>query len=580
MTPIPPWQTSCQWYTKRMNDLSVPHHETSDLPASLLRPVQTWQHERAFDVIVVGAGIAGLAFALRLPEQTRLAIVTKGALGESNTRYAQGGLAAAVGTDDSPALHYEDTLIAGAGLCDPEAVRTLVEQGPAAVDWLLAQGTAFDRDRENRLELGREGAHRRHRVLHAGGDATGWEIERALVARIRERHIVTMFEHGTALDLLVTDGRCGGIVMDHNDERSALRAGVTVLANGGCGQLWAVTSNPPAATGDGIAMAIRAGVTVADLEFTQFHPTVLALPGGTPFLISEAVRGEGAYLRNRAGERFMVGQHPMAELAPRDVVARAIQAQFVSDGEPSVWLDLRHLDEAEMERRFPTIARHLAAQGLNLTRDLLPVAPAAHYFMGGVDAATDGTTRLPGLLAIGEVSCTGVHGANRLASNSLLEGLVFGLNAADRLGSIPAPPETPAHATGEDPLPALSEDDVLALRTELQGIMSGDVAVVRDQHSLDDAERRLRAIAERIDGHTATSLPAIELRNMTLLALAMTISARNRRESRGGHYRSDYPVTDPALDGVHQLVLPGNQRVFGSLVSGRLDPDGVIVQPV
>jgi L-aspartate oxidase len=547
------------------------------LPSDHLKMTASWEQERLFDVVVVGAGIAGLAFALRLPEQTRLALVTKGALGESNTRYAQGGLAAAVGEDDEPALHYEDTLIAGAGLCDPEAVRILVEQGPAAVDWLLAQGTAFDRDAASRLELGREGAHSRNRVLHAGGDATGFEIERALVARIRERHIATIFEHATALDLLVQDGRCAGIVMDHADTRFALRAGVTVLANGGCGQLWSVTSNPPAATGDGVAMAIRAGVTVADLEFTQFHPTVLALPGGAPFLISEAVRGEGAYLRNRAGERFMVGQHPLAELAPRDVVARAIQAQMVPDGQPSVWLDLRHLDPAEMERRFPTIARHLAAQGLSLTRDLLPVAPAAHYFMGGIDAGTDGTTSLPGLLAIGEVSCTGVHGANRLASNSLLEGLVFGLSAADRLDSV-APP-----ATGISPardghrLPALPDEETHALRTELQAIMSRDVSVVRDHASLDDAEHRLREIAERIAGRAIRSVPAIELRNMALLALAMTISARNRRESRGGHYRSDYPATDPALDGMHQFVLPGNRRVFRSLAIGRQVADTAVV---
>lgn len=557
-----------------MSDVPGPQFDLDELPSELLEMTASWEQEWAFDVVVVGAGIAGLAFALRLPAQTRLALVTKGALGESNTRYAQGGLAAAVGADDDPALHYEDTLIAGAGLCDPAAVRTLVEHGPAAVDWLLAQGTAFDRDSASRLELGREGAHSRNRVLHAGGDATGFEIERALVARIRERHIATIFEHATALDLLVRDGRCGGIVMTHAGTRSALRAGTTVLANGGCGQLWEVTSNPPAATGDGVAMALRAGVTVADLEFTQFHPTVLALPGGAPFLISEAVRGEGAYLRNRAGERFMVGQHPLAELAPRDVVARAIQAQMAPDGQPSVWLDLRHLDAAEMEQRFPTIARHLAAQGLSLTRDLLPVAPAAHYFMGGIDAGTDGTTSMPGLLAIGEVSCTGVHGANRLASNSLLEGLVFGLNAADRWREITAPSDAGfASAPVDDSRPALPDHKAQALRSELQAIMTRDVSVVRDQAGLADAERRLRTLAATVAGHELTSVQANELRNMTLLALAMTISARDRRESRGGHFRADYPATDPMLDGMHQLVLPGGERAFGPLAAGRIAPE-------
>ncbi|MDQ4099228.1 MAG: L-aspartate oxidase, partial [Chloroflexota bacterium] len=414
--------------------------EPIELPGSLLRLHQSWDQEAIFDVVVIGAGIAGLAFTLRLPEGLRVALVTKGALGESNTRYAQGGLAAAMGTDDSPELHFADTMAAGAGLCDPSPVRALVERGPSAVRWLLARGTRFDADGRTTLALGREAAHSRRRVLHAGGDATGAEIERALVARVRARPGTDVLERTTALDLILGDERCvGAIVRTATGATHALRARTTVLANGGAGQLWAVTSNPPAATGDGIAIALRAGVAVADLEFTQFHPTVLDLPNVPPFLISEAVRGEGAYLRNRAGERFMVDDHALAELAPRDVVARAIQRELAGDGSPSVWLDLRHLDPSRMAERFPTIAAYLLRHGLDLTRDLVPVAPAAHYFMGGIVAGTAGETSLPGLLALGEVACTGVHGANRLASNSLLEGLVFGLDAADRLaqGDLP-----------------------------------------------------------------------------------------------------------------------------------------------
>ena len=389
---------------------------------------------RRYDVIVIGAGVAGLAFTLRLPPRLRVALLTKSALGESNTRYAQGGLAVAVGADDSPQLHFEDTLVAGAGLCDEDAVRALVDGAPAAVRWLIDIGTAFDREGDA-WALGREGAHRRRRVLHAGGDATGAEIERALVARVRADANVEIHADAFAHDLIVADGRCQGVLADIGaGSPVALLAPVTVIAAGGAGQLWATTSNPPGATADGLAMAHRAGAAIADVEFMQFHPTVLAVPGTTPFLVSEAVRGEGAWLRNAGGARFMVDAHPQAELAPRDVVARAIQRQIVADGRDHVDLDLRHLDPDATRRHFPTIAAELARRGLDLARNLIPVAPAAHYFMGGIVAGTDGRTSLPGLLALGEASCTGVHGANRLASNSLLEGLVFGLAAADHIG--------------------------------------------------------------------------------------------------------------------------------------------------
>lgn len=522
------------------------------------------------DVLIVGAGIAGLSFALSLPFPARVMLVTKGGLGESNTRYAQGGLAAAISESDNPELHLQDTLAAGAGLVDPIAARTLVESGRHAVEWLIENGTRFDHERGG-IALGKEGAHGRSRVLHAGGDATGAEIERSLVARIADRNDLTVLEHATAIDLLVADDRCTGarLSVGGDDQRIDVHAGVVVLALGGAGQLWAVTSNPSGATGDGIAIAMRAGVTVADLEFTQFHPTVLDVPGHAAFLISEAVRGDGAWLRNDAGDRFMLAIDDRAELAPRDVVARAIQDQLASGSR--AWLDVRHLDAGFIRHRFPTIDRHLAAIGLDLTADLIPVAPAAHYFMGGIAAAPDGRTSMPGLLAIGEVSCTGVHGANRLASNSLLEGLVFGRLAATSLepDSLVANPDGEVRDFGQVPRSGDPGLPIAEARKRIQEIMRDHVSVVRSRELLSTALDELETLALSAD-LTDTSVPAIECRSMWLLAREITASALNRKESRGGHYRSDFPTTSPALDGHHQLVRlsQGNvHRQFGPLAN-------------
>jgi L-aspartate oxidase len=362
-------------------------------------------------------------------------LLTKGALGESNTRYAQGGLAAAVGPDDTPELHLEDTLVAGADLCDPDAVRALVEGAPEAVAWLVSRGASFD--------AGDDGlpcsAARPPTAAAASSTPAATPPEPkssgALVARVREDPAVDVFAGAFALDLLVQDGRCRGIVAQLAPDAPLVRleAAETVVAAGGAGQLWATTSNPVGATADGLAMGLRAGVAIADPEFVQFHPTVLALPGSAPFLVTEAIRGEGAFLRAADGVRFMEALHPLAELAPRDVVARGIQRQMGLDGNGSVSLDLRHLDPATVRRRFPTIHAELATHDLDLASDLIPVAPAAHYFVGGLVAGADGQTSVPGLTALGEAACSGVHGANRLASNSLLEGLVFGLAAADRI---------------------------------------------------------------------------------------------------------------------------------------------------
>lgn len=517
-----------------------------------------------YDVVVIGAGVAGLAFTLRLPPRYRVALLTKGALGESNTRWAQGGLSAAIGEDDSPGLHEEDTIVAGAGLCDRDAVHELVEGAPAAVDWLLSLGTRFDRDAlTGKLLLGREAAHSRRRVLHAGGDATGAEIERALVAEVRTRANVDRFEHAFALDLVVDEGRCLGIVAELRPGGGLTRidSDATVIAAGGAGQLWATTSNPPAATADGLAMALRAGVAVADLEFTQFHPTVLALPDSTPFLVSEAVRGEGAYLRDARGERFMLGQHPLAELAPRDVVARGIQRQMAMDGTDHVHLDLRHLDSEAMRQRFPTIAAELERRGLDLATDLIPVAPAAHYFMGGIVAGTDGTTSLPGLLALGEASCTGVHGANRLASNSLLEGLVFGLHAAARHAEVAAAGDVQQPSAVQDGGASSTDgtglEESAAMRERIQRAMSRHVAVVRDAAGLEAAAAEIDEVLADLAERPATDRAAWETRNLALAARAVTEAATLREESRGAHFRSDFPETNPELDHRH-LAYGGN----------------------
>lgn len=560
-------------------------------------------YSQPYDVLIIGGGIAGLSVALRLPEHLRVALFTKGQLGESNTRYAQGGLSVALGEDDSPDLHFQDTLMAGAGLCDEAAVRILVEQGPAAARWLIEMGVQFDRvapgeqahSTRDGFLLGREAAHSRWRVLHAGGDATGAEIERALTVALQARPSITLFEQTIVTRLLLEEQRCTGVeALQADGSALTVRSRVTVLANGGAGGLWQHTSNPSGATADGLALAWRAGAILTDLEFMQFHPTVLVMADGS-HLISEAVRGEGAYLRNHAGERFMPRYHKLAELAPRDVVARAILNEMLTEQTDCQYLDLRHLPAEKMYARFPTISTICRVHGLDLARDLLPIAPAAHYFMGGVKVDTSGHTNVPGLYAVGEAACTGVHGANRLASNSLLEGLVFGLRVADVLADSPEVQESLEPSTQRTELISVSEDFIQALevaedeawtseplesmlpalRRELRGLMWQSVSLLRERQGLLNAHRRVRQLQQQllrvypaIEENGTISPVHFETRNMLQVAELVIMAALQRAESRGSHWRNDYPAAEPSCEGLHYAFQRADNVLHPDLADG------------
>lgn len=517
-----------------------------------------------FDFLVLGSGVAGLSYALRVAEHGTVAIVTKKESAESNTNYAQGGIAAVMSLEDSYEQHVEDTLVAGAGLCDREIVEIVVREGPQRIRELMALGAEFTRQ-NGQLHLGREGGHSSNRIVHAA-DATGREVERALLARVRAHPNISIFEYHYAVDLITEhhlgqhvsrlrpDIHCfGAYVLDERyDVVKTFLARVTLLATGGSGQVYLHTTNPAIATGDGVAMAYRAKARVANMEFVQFHPTALAVPAADSFLVSEAVRGEGARLYNLAGERFMPAYDPRAELAPRDIVARAIDDQLKQRGEPHVLLDISHRPAEFVREHFPTIYQTCLGFGIDITREPIPVVPAAHYQCGGVQTDAWGRTSIHGLFACGEVACTGLHGANRLASNSLLEALVFGHRAIE-----PSVSYAREHAI-ETAVPDWDDSGtqqpqewvlVSHNRDELRRIMWDYVGIVRSSLRLDRAFRRTHLLHEETEDfyRRARVSPGLcELRNMIAVAYLIIRSAQMRRESRGLHYMLDYPEPNPA----------------------------------
>ena len=532
---------------------------------------------KSFDFLILGSGIAGLTFALKVAAHRRVAIVTKKDRAESNTNYAQGGIASVTSKEDSFEFHVRDTLAAGAGLCREHVVRTIVEEGPASIAELIEMGMKFSEreapseDGGRELDLGREGGHSKRRILHAK-DVTGREIERALLNAVSQQPNIEIFENHIAIDLITTrklgaanENRClGAYVFDKKASHvRTFTAPVTLLATGGCGKVYLYTTNPDIATGDGVAMAYRAGATIANMEFVQFHPTCLFHPRAKSFLISEAVRGEGGVLKTVEGNDFMDAYHPLKSLAPRDIVARAIDTEMKKSGADHVWLDITHKPARFLINRFPNIYQTCLSYGIDMTKDPLPVVPAAHYQCGGVVTDVDGQTDIPGLYAVGEAACTGLHGANRLASNSLLEALVCAHRAAKRVLAQPLPAITGSiplwqsgHATNADELVVVSHN-----WDEIRRLMWDYVGIVRTNKRLQRAQKRLANLQEEIREYywnfTVTA-DLLELRNIATVAELIVRCALMRPESRGLNYNLDFPTPNPEWAQRDSVLRRGN----------------------
>ncbi len=505
------------------------------------------------DFLVVGAGVAGLRAAIELAEAGAVLVVAKDSLRESSSEYAQGGVAVALSDDDEVELHEQDTLAAGDELCNRQAVHVLVEEGPAAIQQLIEWGMEFDRE-GTKLAFGREAAHSRSRILHAHGDSTGREISRTLYRKAASLKNVAFRSFTAITDLLVKDGEVVGVMACDSESRRLVpyTARAVLLATGGLGRIYLETTNPDVATGDGVAAAWRAGAEISDIEFVQFHPTALHVPGAPNFLLSEALRGEGGVLRNALGERFMSRYHPAGELAPRDVVSRSIVAEMERTGVRRVFLDMTHLPAEFVKSRFPRVYKTCLEYGVDLTREPAPVHPAAHYAMGGVRTNLDGETSLPRLFAAGEVAATGVHGANRLASNSLLEALVYGARAGRKMRQWAGVPTPEPPAPPQPLFPEITEEALRRLTSEKCGI-------VRNGQGLASAIEQLEAVRQQ--PHPRPNRALFELRGMREVVLLISRCGLARKESRGAHYRTDYPEKDPAFR-KHSLISLNHEVTF------------------
>lgn len=520
------------------------------------------------DTLVIGGGVAGMRAALAAAGHGDVILLHKDSLEVSNTAWAQGGIAAAHSAQDTVEAHVEDTLAAGAGLCEPEIVRTVAVEGPDRINELIEWGMQFDHSPDGELSYGREGGHHAHRILHSHGAATGRELVRCLALEVARHERIRLFDHCFALDLLTAEGNGGrsdhrvlGAITHH--PRYGLQiiwAKATILATGGCGQVYRETTNPKVATGDGLAMAYRAGAVVGDVEFMQFHPTTLYVAGASRALITEAVRGEGAYLVDRAGKRFMAEYHEMAELAPRDVVSRAIVDRLARTHEAAVYLDVRHLDQSDFAARFPDLVETLRTFDLDPAKNLIPVHPSAHYFVGGAWADLDGRTSLPGLYACGEAACNGLHGANRLASNSLLEGLVYGRRAGLAAAEMHASPSGPTQIISDIRIAEQGELDLVDVRSSLRSAMWRNVGIERTSQKLADcldmfnfwARYTIRGIFDDPEGW--------EIQNLLTAGMLITRAASHRTETRGTHCRLDFPHADDGSWRVHALWQIGRPQ--------------------